>query len=133
VRLRCALAVATFAVLAALPAQASAQDRPWLDPGPPPDERARLVLGEMTLEEKVSLMHGSGAKTVDGESFQVHVRGIERLGIPEQTFADGATGIRGGTQLPAPIALLPSRLPNRAALAREKDAANAFARGRLLS
>jgi beta-glucosidase len=97
VRLRCALAVAAFAVLAALPAQAFAQDGPWLDPGRPPDERARLVLDEMTLEEKVSLMHGSGAKTVDGESFQVHVRGIERLGIPDQTFADGATGIRGGT------------------------------------
>jgi hypothetical protein len=27
-------------------------------------------------------MHGSGAKNVGGESFQVHVRGIERLGDP---------------------------------------------------
>jgi beta-glucosidase len=94
----------------ALLAEASTQDgdRSWLDRGRPPDERARLLLGAMTLEEKVSLMHGSGGKTVDGEFFQVHVRGIERLGIPDQTFADGATGMRGGTQLPAPIALAAS-------------------------
>jgi beta-glucosidase len=105
VLLTCAIAGA-FAV----PAELSAQDgdRPWLDRGRPPDERARLLLGEMTLEEKVSLMHGSGGKNVGGEFFQVHVRGIERLGIPDLTLADGATGMRGGTQLPAPIALAAS-------------------------
>jgi beta-glucosidase len=94
----------------ALTAGASAQggDRPWLDPSRPPDERAEQLLAEMTLEEKVSLMHGSGGKSVGGEFFQVHVKGIERLGIPDLTMADGATGMRGGTQLPAPIALAAS-------------------------
>jgi beta-glucosidase len=95
-------------VVLALAPPAGAQDRPWLDPTRPPDERAELLVAAMTLEEKVALMHGSGGKTVGGEFFQVHVRGIERLGIPDQTFADGATGMRGGTQLPAPIGLAAS-------------------------
>jgi beta-glucosidase len=106
-RSRVAALLASVVAIALAP-PASAQDRPWLDPTRPPDERAELLVAEMTLEEKVALMHGSGGKVVDGESFQVHVRGIERLGIPDQTFADGATGMRGGTQLPAPIGLAAS-------------------------
>ena len=33
---------------------------PWLDPSLSPDERADLVLKEMTLDEKIALIHGEG-------------------------------------------------------------------------
>ncbi|MFI6325372.1 glycoside hydrolase family 3 C-terminal domain-containing protein [Nonomuraea sp. NPDC050556] len=59
----------------------------------------------MTLEEKAAMLHASGRKVVGDQTWQVHVKGIERLGIPDLTMADGSTGLRGGTQLPAPIAL----------------------------
>ncbi|MDZ7724761.1 MAG: glycoside hydrolase family 3 C-terminal domain-containing protein [candidate division KSB1 bacterium] len=43
------------------------------------------VLAELTLEEKVHLLHGTG-KFVSG--------GVERLGIPELHYTDGPNGIR---------------------------------------
>lgn len=79
-----------------LTAQASVAD---------PDQRAAALVAQMTLEEKAAMLHASGRKVVGDEIWQVHVKGIERLGMPDLTMADGATGLRGGTQFPAPIAL----------------------------
>jgi hypothetical protein len=35
-------------------------NRPWMNSNLSPDERAELVLKEMTLDEKIALVHGNG-------------------------------------------------------------------------
>jgi len=67
-----------------------------------PDERAALVVKEMTLDEKVSLLHGTGMaglspmsplaeKSNGGAGYVV---GIPRLGIPAIQMSDAAYGVR---------------------------------------
>src|SRR5258708_19426920 len=63
---------------------ASANDRPWLNTSLAPDERAALLLTQMTLEEKVDMLReklGPGLPSRD-------------LGIPVLTITDGPAGIR---------------------------------------
>jgi beta-glucosidase len=84
-----------------------------------PDERADLVLKEMTLDEKVALLHGVGMPTDDpvtpenapsnrGVGYAV---GVPRLGIPGIDMSDAAYGVRSSgvngrysTALPANVA-----------------------------
>ena len=35
--------------------------RPWMDSQLSPDQRATLALKEMTMDEKISLLHGTGS------------------------------------------------------------------------
>jgi beta-glucosidase len=93
---------------------------PWSNRSLSPDERASLVIKEMTLEEKINLLHGNGlqglgplsqyyyAETNGGAGF---VRAIPRLGIPAIQMSDAAYGVRMSgengrysTALPADIA-----------------------------
>src|SRR5580700_11048268 len=48
------------ALSAASVAIAQSADRPWMNPGLAPGERAELVLKQMTLDEKLALLHGNG-------------------------------------------------------------------------
>ena len=67
-----------------------------------PDERADLVVKEMTLAEKISLLHGTSMKDLSPMSplaFQSnggagYVVGIPRLGIPGIQMPDAAYGVR---------------------------------------
>jgi beta-glucosidase len=67
-----------------------------------PDERASLVLKEMTLDEKVSLLHGTGLKglgplsplAVHSNGGAGYVVGVPRLGIPDIQMSDAAYGVR---------------------------------------
>src|SRR6266571_5333743 len=79
---------------------ASAHDRSWMNTSLSPDERAALVLAQLTLEEKISMVHG---KSNDAYAMAA----IARLGIPALTMTDGPAGINVGqaTSLPAPIGL----------------------------
>ena len=54
------LTVALSAVFAQSPNQAMspASKGPWMDKSLSPDQRADLLLGQMTLDEKVTLVHG---------------------------------------------------------------------------
>ncbi len=64
-------------------------DQPWMNTSLSPDERADLLLAEMTLEEKVDLMSGN-----QGEGPYAFYNGpIPRLGIPAMAMADSASGI----------------------------------------
>ena len=67
-----------------------------------PDERADLVLAQMTLDEKISLVHGVSAPrgtTPDATTAALLARsnggagfvpGIARLGLPDLQMADAA-------------------------------------------
>jgi beta-glucosidase len=92
-------------------AAAAAPGAPWLDAALDADERARLVVHAMTLDEKLSLLHGD--TTIDGNGMGVnacvgHLPAIKRLGLPALCFGDGPAGVGNGmtqvTQFPAPIA-----------------------------
>src|SRR5713101_5424549 len=77
----------------------SAHDRPWLNTSLSPGERAALLLAQMTLEEKVGMVHG--------KSSAYYMEPVARLGIPALIMADGPAGINEGraTAFPAPIGL----------------------------
>jgi beta-glucosidase len=96
------------------------QARPWMNSKLAPEERADMVLKEMTLDEKIELTHGNGmegwgrpmldlSSSNGGAGF---VFGIPRLGIPMIQMSDAAYGVRASVQngrystaLPANIAL----------------------------
>lgn len=78
----------------------SFHERPWMNTSLSPDERATLLLAQMTLEEKLGMVHGHSAEAY-------YIAPNARLGVPALTMTDGPTGITGGmgTALPAPIGL----------------------------
>lgn len=57
------------------------------------DARVDRLLGQMTLDEKIAMIHGTGedASTYQGEAG--YLPGIARLGIPPMRFADGPPGV----------------------------------------
>ena len=86
----------------AIMAQSRAKALPWMNPSLSPDERASMVVKEMTLGEKISLLHGTGmaglspmsplaAQSNGGAGYVV---GIPRLGIPGIQMSDAAYGVR---------------------------------------
>jgi beta-glucosidase len=108
-------------VLGSLPvclAQSGGKAHPWMNPALSPDQRASLVVNEMTLDEKISLLHGTGlaglgpvsplaAQSNGGAGYVV---GIPRLGIPAIQMSDAAYGVcksgengRYSTALPANV------------------------------
>jgi beta-glucosidase len=96
---------------------------PWMNKSLSPDERADLVIAQMTLDEKISMVHGAGflmmgptepsiVRSNGGGGF---VPGIERLGIPDLNMDDSSVGVGGGarkgrysTALPSTLALASS-------------------------
>ncbi len=72
------------------------------------DARARKIVAQMTLDEKVSQMHGTKTKDI----YRI-VIGVPRLGIPDLLVTNGPAGFgpagpghqSAATALPAPIAL----------------------------
>ena len=79
---------------------ASEHDRSWMNTSLSPDERTALVLAQLTLEEKISMVHG-----ISNDAYAMAA--IARLGIPALTMTDGPAGVNEGqaTSLPAPIGL----------------------------
>ena len=83
-------------------AQSKAKQHPWMNPSLSPDERAAMVVKEMTLDEKISLLHGTGMVGLSPMSpLAIHsnggagyVVGIPRLGIPAIQMSDAAYGVR---------------------------------------
>ena len=86
--------------------------QPWLDPERAPDERASLVLAQLTLEEKVRFLHGSGFLEVPLESNggAGYVPGVPRLGIPALNLADSTVGVTRGAMHSRYATLMPATL-----------------------
>src|ERR1700724_1953925 len=113
------LSVLSAAVLPVSAQSNRKPSQPWMNPAVSPDDRADLVLKEMTLDEKISLLHGTGMAGLSPMSpLSVHsnggagyVVGVPRLGIPDLQISDAAYGVRSSgengrysTALPANIA-----------------------------
>ncbi len=78
-------------------------DRLWMNPSLSPEDRADLVLKQLTLDEKIALLHGNGMAHTPNWQMPLtdlanggagYVEGIERLGIPGLVISDAAYGIR---------------------------------------
>ena len=83
-------------VLAQRPQQ-QAPAGPWMDKSLPPDQRADMVMAQMTLDEKISLVHGAGS-FAGGRAGSNGGAGVI-AGIPQVGFAsDSVGGFRGGSQ-----------------------------------
>ena len=91
----------------------------WMNSSLPPDERAALVVKEMTLDEKISFLHGTGMVglspmsplSVKSNGGAGYVPGISRLRVPAIQMSDAAYGVRQSgengrysTALPANVA-----------------------------
>src|SRR5690242_13157498 len=114
-------AVIALASSTSQPAQAQRHDlsqMPWMNRALSPDQRADMVLEQMTLDEKIQLVHGTGWGVLrkgdpvpEGSNFGAgFVPGIERLGIPGINMADSAVGIRMAALESRYATLLPSTL-----------------------
>ncbi len=93
---------------------------PWMDKTLSPDQRADLLVKALTLDEKISLLHGNGWEELMGGPDRLPPRalgnagfipGIPRLGIPDMQMADATVGVthssvygRYSTPLPSTIA-----------------------------
>jgi beta-glucosidase len=97
--------------------------RPWTDTSLPPGERARLLVGAMSLEQKIAQLHGametidiyeiSARAAAEGADLdqlaaqiriERHVTGIEELGIPRFRITNGPVGVGMGDGTPSPPA-----------------------------
>ncbi len=79
------------------------------DPAAKFSPRVRDIVGELTLDEKLSLVHGGTDPNSVGEAG--YVPGVPRLGIPSLRLADGSAGVRvdkPSVVMPAPVSLASS-------------------------
>jgi len=92
--------------------------RAWMDVSLPPDLRAEALIKELTLDEKIQLVHGIGWGPLkagspippDNNGGAGEVLGIPRLGIPSLQQADSAVGVRMAALQSRYATLLPSVL-----------------------
>ncbi len=85
-----------------LAAAAAQSTHPWMNPSLSPDDRAAMVVKQMTLDEKITLLHGTGMAGLSPLSPLIvhsnggagYVPGIPRLGIPAIQMSDAAYGVR---------------------------------------
>jgi beta-glucosidase len=91
------------------PSLAGAQIAPWMRTGLSPDRRAALLLGAMTLDEKMQQLVGAPGIIPEIPSCYGarHVPGIARLGIPTFRITNGPVGVGQNDCVPANTPNLP--------------------------
>jgi len=90
----------------------------WMNKSLSPDERADLVLKELTLDEKIDLIHGEGMPGWGkpkpnyylGNGGAGFVLGVPRLGIPIIQMSDAAYGVRSSAENGRYSTALPSNV-----------------------
>ena len=118
------LALLTIGIATAraqFPFQPQKPKGPWMDKTLSPDQRADLAIAQMTLDEKIALLHGGGWAELfalfapDGTAPATrslgnagYIPGIARLGIPDLQMADAAVGVTHGSVFGRYCTALPS-------------------------
>ena len=92
---------------------------PWSNTALAPDVRSEMVLKEMTLDEKIDLVHGNGMlgwpgpprpNAHLGNGGAGFMLGVPRLGIPMIQMSDAAYGVRSSAQNGRYSTALPSNI-----------------------
>ncbi len=103
-RIRVLLLVSLVCGLALSVNGVKSQEQPWMNSKLPIAKRVDLLLQQMTLDEKITMVHGWG-----GSPYVGYVPANTRLGIPALNLEDGPCGVADGmtnvTQFPAAIAI----------------------------
>jgi len=94
----------------------AAGNQPWMNAALDPDARADMMIKEMTLDEKIQLVHGIGWGPLRAGAYVPvadnggagFVPGIPRLGLPDINEADSAVGVRMAAKDSRYATLLPS-------------------------
>ena len=127
--MRSGIAAIVLAVLATAPAAAQGRggnqpppiQGPWMDKSLSPDRRAELLLAQMTMDEKITLVHGNGMGFGAAAAPSVsnggagYVLSIPRLGIPAIQMADAAVGVTRGAARGRYSTALPSNVAEASA------------------
>lgn len=94
-------------------------DKPWMDKSLSPDQRAALLIEQLTLDEMISLVHGPMPALLetppeDAAMGAGYIPGVARLDIPALNETDASLGVAnprkvrkgdGATALPSGLAL----------------------------
>jgi beta-glucosidase len=118
------LLLASFALTSAAQSPRHKPDEPawahaaWMNKSLSADQRADLVMKELTLDEKIDLLHGQGmpgwgppkANYYLGNGGAGFVLGIPRLGIPFIQMSDAAYGVRSSAMNGRYSTALPSNV-----------------------
>jgi beta-glucosidase len=100
--LRCTV-IGALGTIIATSVAAQVADRPWMNPKLSPEERTDMVLKQLTLDEKLALLHGNGMAHASQWQMPLthltnggagYVEGVERLGIPPLVISDAGYGVR---------------------------------------
>ena len=100
-----------------------AASAPWMNRSLSPDQRADMVLQQMTLDEKIDLLHGQGMLGWEGKPMPNanlsnggagFVLGVPRLGIPLIQMDDAAYGVRFSARNGRYSTAMPSNLGSAA-------------------
>ena len=126
----CALAFsASLIALAQGGSQAPTPTGPWMNTSLSPDQRADLVMKQLSLDDKIQLLHGTGSpgfgpanpQARDSNGGAGYVPGFPKLGIPGIQMADAAYGVtqsgkngRYSTALPSDVGAAASWDPQAA-------------------
>jgi len=128
-----AIILAAPITFAQFPGVPEAKHYPWSDTTLSPDARADMVMKELTLEEKISLLHGQRSapnstgptESNGGAGYSIS---IPHVGIPAIQMADSAYGVTRG----AASGRYSTALPNNLAAASSWDPQAAFEYGALI-
>ena len=104
------------------PQSSDVHDRPWMNQSLSPDDRADLLLKQMTLDEKLSLLHGQGMpgwgepapNAYLGNGGAGFLLSVDRLGIPFLQISDAAYGVRANAANGRYSTALPSNVASAA-------------------
>ena len=72
--------------------------QPWMDKSRSPDERAALLIEQLTLDEMISLVHGPMPTLLENPPADAamgagYIPGVARLGIPALNETDASLGV----------------------------------------
>ncbi len=110
--------IAGAAASAQFPGMTQPKQFAWSDAKLTPDERADMVIKELTLDEKIQLLHGLGWQAMFGPpqtgagvraiAAAGFIPGVPRLGIPDLQMTDCVEGVSGAGPLGRYATALPS-------------------------